>query len=518
MGSDSFVQLVRKAASHANILRIERTQILQEGANRMSRTIRELSAAAGGCVDVRIDGAQDGHGEPGHQCHLAIRVVDERVLRASGIDVLVNRAVFGGPNEQAAARWLIWELGQELGVRPASIHELYVARGVNALPHSFTTPAMNIRMLSYDTARAALSAAMRARAGAFIFELARSEMVFTEQRPSEYASVMIAAAIKEGFRGPLFIQGDHFQIHPRKFAAADDAELSALRALIDEALSAGYYNIDIDASTLVDLTKPDLDQQQRLNYEKCALLSDYIRARQPAGVTVSLGGEIGEVGHKNSNVLELRAFMDGYNRCRRHAPGISKISIQTGTSHGGTVLPDGTMADVSIDFDCLHDLSVTARIEYGMGGAVQHGASTLPEAAFGKFVKAGAIEVHLATALQQVAFDCLPKALDEEITQWLFRHATEERKPGDTDRQFLHKARKKATGAFKKQLWSLPETDRARVRAALEQRFTMLFHRLGVDKTRSIVDAFVSVPEIHKTPEDFAVAAVSVDDAGGLAD
>ena len=37
-----------------------------------------------------------------------------------------------------------------------------------------------------------------------------------------------------------------------------------------------------------------------------------IRDLEPAGITISVGGEIGEVGGKNSTVEELRAFMDGY--------------------------------------------------------------------------------------------------------------------------------------------------------------------------------------------------------------
>lgn len=153
-----------------------------------------------------------------------------------------------------------------------------------------------------------------------------------------------------------------------------------------------------------------------------------------------------------------------------------------------------------------------------MGGAVQHGASTLPEEAFGKFVQAGAIEVHLATAFQQIAYANLPRALNDEITQWLFKNAADERKPGDTDEQFLHKTRKKATGAFKKELWSLPEADRARVRDALQQRFSMLFNRLNVERTKAIVESFVTVREVHKRPEDFGLAQAVAEDVRGLAD
>ncbi len=484
----------------------------------VSHTLRELVASVGDCIELETGGRRVSDEKSSLAVHVGVAVKDARALQAHGIDKLVYAAVFGDDEQKGAARWMIWELGQALGVRPASIHELYVARGRNAIPHTFTTPAMNIRMMAYDSARAAFKAAVHGKVGALIFEIARSEMSYTDQRPAEYVAVMIAAAIKEGFRGPLFIQGDHFQVNLKKFKTNPEEELHALRKLIDESLAAGFYNIDIDTSTLVDLSKPTLDEQQKLNYEYCALFSDYVRARQPAGITVSLGGEIGEVGHKNSDVHELRAFMAGYQRLITHQPGLSKISIQTGTSHGGVVLPDGSIADVEIDFDCLRELSTAAREEFGMGGAVQHGASTLPEAAFSKFVEAGAIEVHLATAFQQLAFSALPKALNDEITQWLFKNAADERKPGDTDEQFLHKTRKKATGPFKKQLWSLPESDRAHVRDVLERRFALLFERLGVLNTAELVQDFVTTREMHKSPESFGVQAVAAEDVRGLAD
>src|SRR5207245_818283 len=102
----------------------------------------------------------------------------------------------------------------------------------------------------------------------------------------------------------------------------------------------------------------------------------------------SVGAEIGEVGGKNSDVHELKAFMEGYNRTRHRLgpyPGISKISVQTGTSHGGVVLADGSIATVQLDLEALKALSREARAPYGLGVAVQHGDSTLPPEAFGNF-------------------------------------------------------------------------------------------------------------------------------------
>src|SRR5213594_2237525 len=237
---------------------------------------------------------------------------------------------------------------------------------------------------------------------------------------------MTAAALREGFTGPLFIQGDHVQVNAKKYAADPEAELKALRALIEEELHAGCYNIDVDTSTLVDLSKPNLNEQQRTNYERAAELTQFIRDREPDGVTVSVGAEIGEVGGKNSDVHELKAFMDGYVRALARLEGgpytgISKISVQTGTSHGGVVLPDGSIAKVQLDLDALKALSADARSRYGFGGAVQHGASTLPPHAFSHFPKCEAIEIHLATNFQNIVFDHprLPVEFRLELNDWV---------------------------------------------------------------------------------------------------
>src|SRR5207302_347221 len=235
------------------------------------------------------------------------------VRQSAELDELVRQAVFGGPEEREQGRWLIWEIGQRAGVRPASIHELYLARGRGEVT-PFTTPAINVRILSYDTGRAIFRAAKRLDVGAVICEIARSEIAYTDQRPAEYVAVMTAAALREGFTGPLFIQGDHVQVNAKKYGADAEGELKALRALIEEELHAGFYNIDIDTSTLVDLAQPNLDEQQRTNYERAAELTQFIREREPEDVTVSVGAEIGVVGGKNSDVHELKAFMEGYNR------------------------------------------------------------------------------------------------------------------------------------------------------------------------------------------------------------
>jgi fructose/tagatose bisphosphate aldolase len=392
----------------------------------------------------------------------------------------------------------ILDIAYKKGIYPSSIHQFYLARGRGEFA-GFTVPAINLRGLTYDLARAIFRVAKRNNAGAFIFEIAKSEMGYTAQPPVEYSSVILAAAVKEGFSGPVFIQGDHFQANEKKFKENPEKEIDGLKALIADAISAGFYNIDIDSSTLVDLSKADIKKQQYNNYEVCAKLTQFIRQIQPRGVEVSVGGEIGEVGSKNSTTEDLAAFMQGYNeRLRKGRSGISKISVQTGTSHGGVVLPDGTVAQVKLDFDTLKTLSEIARKEYGLAGAVQHGASTLPAEAFHKFAECETAEVHLATEFQNMIYESshFPQELKLKIYEWLKVNAASEKKEGETDEQFFYKTRKKALGPFKKEIMGLKQDVREAIAAEIESKFEFLFKQLNALNNKALIDKYVTLKRV----------------------
>lgn len=444
-----------------------------------------------------------------------LHVSNEAALRREKMDRLVYSAVFGGDDVKSAARWIVWQAGQALGVLPASIHEFYMAGGQNDWDHQ-TTAAINVRGMAYNTARAVIRTALKHDARQFIFEIARSEIGYAGQRPEEYATVMVAAALREGYRGTLFIQGDHFQFNAKNYGNDADKETQSVKDLTLEALKAGFYNIDIDSSTLVDLSFDTISEQQRLNYQHCAELTAFIRQHQPHGVTVSVGGEIGEVGKKNSTVEELKAFMDGYLETLRSLgttlDPISKISVQTGTSHGGVVLPDGSIAQVSVDFDTLGKLSEVARSDYQIGGAVQHGASTLPETAFNRFAEANACEVHLATGFQNIIYDSqhFPKALLDEIYAYLAANHANERKPDMTDAQFYYTTRKRAFGPFKQQMWDLSDETQQAIGEELQEKFDLIFSKLNISHSSDIVAKYVHATRQDKPmPESLKAVAVS---------
>src|SRR5437764_734528 len=417
-------------------------------------------------------------------------------LQTASIDDLAYTAVFSSDAAtKAEARREIHLRARRSGAVPSSIFPLYDAIGRGELTPTFTVPAHNIRALTYDVARALFRAAMRHDAGAFIFEIARSEIGYSEQRPGEYAACVLAAAVKEKYTGPVFIQGDHFQASAKKWATPEGkaSEVKALESLIDEALAAEFYNIDIDTSTLVDLSFPTRDEQQRTNYEYTAHLTKYIRARQPKGIQISIGGEIGEGGKYNTQPDEVRAYMDGLRRNLDGAHGIAKISVQTGTSHGGVPLADGSIGQAIIDFDVLREVADICRSEYRVAGSVQHGASTLPEQVFHLFPQSEAVEIHLATGFQNMILDApsFPAEMKEEIRKFSFENAADERKAGETDEQFVYKTRKKALGPFKQRMWDMPADAKGPIIKALEEKFEFLMEKLGVFGSRGTVLQFV---------------------------
>jgi fructose/tagatose bisphosphate aldolase len=420
-----------------------------------------------------------------------VRVTNERELVDRKLDALVATSVFAADAAaRDAARWTIRAAANALGAVSASIQGLYDAVAAGQAK-GFTVPAHNIRGLVYDKARALFRVAKETDGGAFIFEIAKSEMGYCDLKPAEYAPCVLAGAIKEGWRGPVFIQGDHFQFAMKDYQKDPGAVTAGIKKLTKEAIEAAFFNIDIDSSTLVVLERPTVKEQQRDNFERCAELTEFIRGLEPAGLTISVGGEIGEVGKKNSTVEEFEEYFKGYREKWAGKP-ISKMSVQTGTSHGGVILPDGSRQDVTIDFNVLKDITASCR-RHGLAGTVQHGASTLPERLFDQFPRHDAVEIHLATEFQRLVFDHpkFPAELREKMHKWVRDTKPPEWKEGAADAQNIEKCIKRAWGPHKKEIWSLPSDAHAAILGTLEAKFRTLFKLLNVPGTRGVVNEFV---------------------------
>jgi fructose/tagatose bisphosphate aldolase len=397
---------------------------------------------------------------------------------------LVYTSVFSTSDEERkSARLEIRALAQKNGAYPASIHELYMRYGKGELK-GFTVPAFNLRNLTYDFARLIFRMMKEKKMIAAIFEIARGESTYTAQPHDEFATSVLAAAVVEEWKGPVYIQADHTQFSAEKYSADPKGQEEILKQFIQTAIAAGFYNIDIDASTLVDLSKKDLKEQQKENAHMTARLTDFIRTIEPKGVTVSVGGEIGHIGGVNSTVDDLKAYMELVEAERDTTkPGLSKVSVQTGTSHGGIVMPDGTIKEATVDFNVLSTIGEVARKQYGMGGPVQHGASTLPTTLFHHFPEVDTLEIHLATGFQNIIFNAMPETLRKEIYAWIDVSCAKERKEGQTDEQFYYKTRKKANGPFKEKIWKMDPSYKKRVMDGLRTEVELILKQLKIEQT-----------------------------------
>lgn len=354
---------------------------------------------------------------------------------------LAQQAVFGENKEEAREK--IKKAAEKAGVFLSSTQALYekVATGEFS---GFTVPAFNIRTLTFDVAKALFRAARKGKAGPFIIELAQSEMAYTNQSVEEYAAVVLAAACQENFKDPLFLQGDHF-----KLSSALEQEVEDLEGLIKASIKAGFYNIDIDVSAL------PLEE----NIKNTQYFTNLIRKLEPAGLTISVGGEVGEIGGENTTVEVLKQFMEGYQSAlskQKNLKGIIKVAVQTGTSHGKGGI---------IDWQILTELSRVAK-EQGLAGIVQHGASTLPAEQFKEFPKCGVCEIHLATEFQNIILESphFPQELKQKI------HS------------------KKDLGPLKKEIWSIPQKNINKIAEELEAKFRFFFKALNISGMREVVD------------------------------
>jgi hypothetical protein len=405
----------------------------------------------------------------------------------NNLETLIKRLVFG--NERACSYDEITKLARSNGIFPASIQSLYEQIGKGYFK-GFTVPAINIQGITFDFTKAIFRALVKNRVGACIFEIVRSEKEHTRQSPVEVAGCILTAAIAEGYTGPVFLQGDNLQVNRASYFENPRKELNELKQLIQELVSAGFYNIDIDASTLVNIEKTDLLEQQELNSLVTAELTGYIRSIQPANIMVSIGGELGKIGEGSNTTEDFRAFMERYRyQLTLGQKGISKISAKTNNSSNGVIESDATIGEAKVDFETLKKLSIIAREEYNLGGVVQHGSLTLPDEMFDIFPKQQTLEIHLATGFQNIIFESrhFPDELRDKIYTGLFTKYGSYKKENESQLQFYCRYREKAFVDFKRDLWDMEDFRLIKIGEDIENRFSFLFQKLNVISTNSII-------------------------------
>lgn len=399
-------------------------------------------------------------------------------------ETVIKRLALGNLGEKKKILKHLKTQADKKGIFFASILPFY--KSLIKIPNpGFTIPAFNLRGLTFDLASSIFEVAKEQKLKFFIFELARSEISYTAQPPEEYAGQVLAAALASDWQGPIFLLGDHLQINPEKYHNTLIREINIVKKLIKRCLKAGFFNIDIDASPLSSLKENILTSSRLVRFTR--LLK--------RGKNIALGVEIEEIGKEKTSSEQLKMFLEGLRKKMGNFDQVIKVAVQSGTKHGGEVLPDGTFKKMAVDFDLLKKLSKIAK-SYGLAGVVQHGASTLPVKTLSGLPKVGVLEVHLGTAFQNLVFDHpdFPSDLKKEMEQFLEKKFADKIKDYQTKIQFFYETRKHAWGIFERKFVDLPKSFKGTIRKLMKKRLVEIFKALSLENTKKLGGIAAHIP------------------------
>ncbi len=416
-----------------------------------------------GCLEVRSDG---------------VRIIDAQRLREERIDALVYNAMFQ-PSERVRyfLAWLIRQAAAGNAIYPASLKGLYAMAARGQTP-KFTVPAVSLRAMTYAGGRSAFQAAWETGTGALVFNLDGAAK--PAQSPLDYATCLLAAAIREGYEGPLFLEADFLHAQPVTDEAAHGDELERLKELAEEALNEGFFNLEFDTTRLENLTLPDPTEQEQACYLDCAALASFVRQTEPGGVGSAIGIRFNCHGDLEHRVQRLRAFMTGFETeftsRAGHVPGISKFNLNIRGEE---------------DLGMAVDFAEVALREYWLPTSVGQEGAALPDDLIEAVVDLPFVEVHLGSRLEERIFDhpAFPAQLRQAMQRWIEACASA-RQAGQSDEDLRLAMRPLAYEQFKRELWDLPGQTQEAIMADLKADLVEIIRRLRVeDSIHLVIDA-----------------------------
>ncbi len=404
-----------------------------------------------------------------------IKFLVPRMFRGELVDRLVQTAVFGSSEKlRQIAAYIIHSAANNHGIWCDSLNP--VIGSAEGKKQDFTIAAFNIRGITYQTALVIFRVANRNKAGPFIFELTPQEMKHTKQSPAEFASCILGAALRTGYKGPIFIQCNGLNPHEPADSKGNGAQL------ITRCIEAGFHNFDLDCPV------------SEKNMELSAKALRIIRENQSEAIPVSIGCRLSGSNGKRISIAVYRNFLQDLNsQTGKQLDGINKIGVE---------ITDVTLekqtaesAPVVLDYDYLRKLSKMAREEFHLGGVVIHSAlsSDPPD----NLPDSGIIELQLSAELQNTIFDhsAFPIGLREEMYSYLVTNYSDDRKKDEHSDEFHFRLREALWGHFKKELWALDNQTKSVIFRAIESQILTYFQSLNLIGKRNWMNSLYNTPK-----------------------
>ncbi len=155
-------------------------------------------------------------------------------------------------------------------------------------------------------------------------------------------------------------------------------------------------------------------------------------------------------------------------------------------------LPDGTVAQVKLDFETLERLSEEARVRWDSAepcSTVPPPCPTRPSAASPRHGNGGGPSRY---GVQNIVYDSPPSRPPLRTKSSIPEDGAGGETEGERyEEQFLYKTRKKGFGPFKRELWDLPEETLSALGRELENQFAFLFGKLKMNERSASWDACI---------------------------
>ena len=193
--------------------------------------------------------------------------------------------------------------------RSASIHELYMARGRGEVS-GFTVPAVNLRTQVFDMVGAMCRAAQSIDCGTIISSSHAASRSTRSSGPASTSPTCSQVAIAAGWHGPVFVQGDHYQFNAKKYAPdAESTTEGVEKRRATRSPSATGTSTSTRRRWSTCGGRPWTTSSGSTTSARRRSRRSSARPSRPE-TTISIGGEIGEVGKQNSTEEELRAYLE----------------------------------------------------------------------------------------------------------------------------------------------------------------------------------------------------------------
>jgi len=232
-----------------------------------------------------------------------------------------------------ALLFVTYSAALQSGIKFSSFHQLYKAVGCGEIISKFSFPVIDIENNSFEH-NCLLFGAMR-DSDAHLVGLQLTCLDDALKTRLKIAKI-IAAALMEKYSGPLFLVSQDIFFHAIEFESDRVGEIEKAQNLVKSAIDSCIFNLNIDASELVDQNKVDVSERMLMNLKMVAMsINIWIRMYEPKGLTVSVGGKISRTNNSMTTEKELGDFIkrllkEGL-RLRFNTPGedICKVTVQT---------------------------------------------------------------------------------------------------------------------------------------------------------------------------------------------